>query len=70
MKEKDSESKIKDDKPDNSFIFSNENVNIGHQPEFDYLKSFALIIMIASHLNVGYSYCYIYKALYNVLFFL
>jgi hypothetical protein len=66
MKEKDSESKIKDDKTDNTFIFSNENVNIGRQPEFDYLKTLAIIIMIASHLNVGYSYCYIYKTLEDV----
>ena len=63
MKEKDSESKIKDDKTDNSFIFSNENVNIGRQPEFDYLKTLAIIIMIVSHLNFGYAECYIYQAL-------
>ena len=63
MKEKDSESKIKDDKTDNTFIFSNENVNIGRQPEFDYLKTLAIIIMIVSHLNFGYAECYIYQAL-------
>ena len=61
MKEKDS--KKKDDKIDNDYIFSKDNINTSHQPEFDYLKTLAIIIMIVSHLNFGYAECYIYQAL-------
>ena len=39
MKEKDS--KKKDDKIDNDYIFSKDNINTSHQPEFDYLKTLA-----------------------------
>jgi len=67
MKDKDSYSKKKDDKIDNkidnNYIFSKDNVNTGHQPEFDYLKTLDVIIMIGSHLNVGYAECYFYKAI-------
>ena len=63
MKDKDSKANNKEVKLDNNCIFSKENVNMGHQPEFDYLKTLAIIIMIVSHLNFGYAECYIYKAL-------
>jgi len=66
MKDTDSYSKKKDDKIDNNYIFSKDNVNTGHQPEFDYLKTLAIIIMIVSHLNFGYAECYIYQALEDV----
>ena len=61
--EKDSESKKKKEKTDNDCIFSKENVNMGHQPEIDYLKTLALGVMILSHMNEGYTLSYLYKRL-------
>jgi hypothetical protein len=61
--DKDSESKNKKEKTDNICIFSKENVNMGHQPEIEYLKALSLNLMVLSHLNVGYSLSYIYKKL-------
>ena len=63
MTEKESESKKKKEEIDYNCIFSKDDVNKGHQPEIEYLKTLAIIIMIVSHLNVGYSVCFIYKNL-------
>lgn len=61
--EKDLESKKKEAKIDFINDYSKDNVNKGYQPEFDYLKTISIIIMIVSHLNIGFSKCYLYKAL-------
>ena len=61
MKDKDSDSKIGKDKIEDNFIFSKENVNMGRQPEIEYLKTLTIVIMISSHLNVGFAESYLYK---------
>ena len=40
---------------DYNYIFSKENVNMGHQPELDYLKSLAVILLIITHIYLEYS---------------
>ena len=40
---------------DHNYIFSKENVNMGHQPEFDYLKSISCVLMIITHVYLEYS---------------
>ena len=44
MKDKDSNSKQLETKIDNNHIFSKENVNLGYQPEFDYLKALSVFL--------------------------
>ena len=66
MKDKDSDSKIGKDKIEDNFIFSKENVNMGHQPEIEYLKTLTIIIMTVSHLFIGFSDTYIYDLLEDV----
>jgi len=52
---KKSELKGKEIKIEPNSIFSKENVNIGRQPEFDYLKTFQTILMVHWHVYEHYS---------------
>ena len=56
MKDKDSNSKELVTKIDNNHIFSKENVNLGYQPEFDYLKALLVFLIVISHIYMSYSY--------------
>jgi len=55
MENKGLESKQKNAKIANKYIFSKENVNMGRQPEFDYLKTFIIFVMILQHVYENYS---------------
>ena len=55
MASKDSESEQKN-KIDNIQIFSKENINTGHQPEFDYVKGLVAFLIVITHIYLSYSY--------------
>ncbi len=55
-----SESKQNERKVEHNYIFSKANVNMGHQPEFDYLKTLDIFLMILLHVYDNYSKGYIY----------
>ena len=56
MAEKESELKKKETKKCDNCIFSQENVNIGHQHEFDYLKTVGVFSFGIFHVYTIYSY--------------
>ena len=62
MTEKESESKSKT--IDKNCIFEKEIINTGHQPEFDYLKSLGVFLIITTHIYLNYSYGILYKIVY------
>ena len=55
MENKGTESKQKAEKIANNCVFSKENVNMGRQPEFDYIKTLIIFIMIFQHVYENYS---------------
>ena len=55
MADKSLESKRRETKTAHNYIFSKENVNMGHQSEFDYLKTFNILTMVSIHIYVNYS---------------
>jgi len=55
MKNKDSNSKQLETKIDNNHIFSKENVNLGYQPEFDYVKALLVFLIVITHIYLSYS---------------
>ena len=55
MTDKDSKDKKKNAKIEDNYIFSEENVNMGHQPEFDYLKTFGVLLIVVAHLYTSFS---------------
>lgn len=55
MENKGTESKQKAEKIANNCAFSKENVNMGRQPEFDYIKTLIIFIMIFQHVYENYS---------------
>jgi len=59
MTDKESKSKIKEVKIDNVSIFSKEDVNTGHQPEFDYIKTLGVLMIVVSHLYIEFSIGYL-----------
>ena len=59
MTDKESKSKIKEVKIDNDSIFSKEDVNTGHQPEFDYIKTLGVLMIVVSHLYIEFSIGYL-----------
>ena len=59
MSDKESKSKIKEVKIDNDSIFSKEDVNTGHQPEFDYIKTLGVLMIVVSHLYIEFSIGYL-----------
>ena len=48
-------SQQKEEKSYNNCLFSSENVNVGHQPEIDYLKTFLIYLMVNDHVYFHYS---------------
>jgi hypothetical protein len=54
MEDKEFEDKKNEVKIAKNSIFSKENVNIGHQPEFDYLKTLFILIMLPNHVSEHY----------------
>ena len=59
MTDKESKSKIKEVKIVNDSIFSKEDVNTGHQPEFDYIKTLGVLMIVVSHLYIEFSIGYL-----------
>ena len=55
MADKSLESKRRETKTTHNYIFSKENVNMGRQPEFDYIKTLIIFIMIFQHVYENYS---------------
>jgi len=55
MADHEKESKQKEEKIGNNFIFSKEKVNVGLQPEFEYLKTFNILVMVLQHVYENYS---------------
>ena len=55
MTDKVLESKQKDTKICNNFIFSKDNVNMGHQPEFDYLKTLGVFCISTCHVYMHFN---------------
>ena len=64
MKDKESEVKQINSNIDNNCIFSKENVNLGHQPEFDYVKALCVFLTIITHVYLNYSLGCIWKIIY------
>ncbi len=72
MEDKKSDVKQKDTKIQEDCIFSEENVNTGRQPEFDYLRTLGVCAIILTHFYLSFSQgiffeliiyiCYILKA--------
>jgi len=58
MEDKETRAEKKGAKMEKEHLFSKENVNMGHQPEFDYYRTFITIFIIIFHVysyfNVGY----------------
>ena len=58
MEDKETRAEKKEAKMEKEHLFSKENVNMGHQPEFDYYRTFITIFIIIVHVysyfNVGY----------------
>ncbi len=67
MKDKDSNSKQLETKIDNNHIFSKENVNLGYQPEFDYLKALSVFLIVITHIYLSYSYGCLFILLFILL---
>mgnify|MGYP006916108595 CR=1 FL=1 len=61
MKDKDSKTNNKEIKIDNDCIFSKENVNMGHQPEFDYLKTLGVFEITVVHIYIFYNFGFLLK---------
>ena len=59
MEDKNSESKKTYSKIDSNSIFSNENINMGHQPELDYLKALTVFLLILIHVYISISEGYL-----------
>ena len=64
--DKKSELKKEEEKIDNDCIFSKENVNMGHQKEFDYLKAFEIFIMGHTLVYDNYSPDYLYGIVHYI----
>ena len=62
MTNKESKEKKKEIKIDDNCIFSNENVNLGHQPEFDYVKAVSILCMTLDHTFIHYNGGYLFTA--------
>ena len=66
MTDKDSEVKKRDAKIEDNFIFSKENVNMGRQPEFDYLKALGVLLIVVCHLYSSFSFGYLMSILEDI----
>ena len=55
MEDKNTKLKQKSTKIENNCIFSEENVNTGHQPEIDYLKTLDVFLIVFSHVYEEFS---------------
>ena len=66
MEDKRSESKKKDSKIDSSAIFSKEDVNINHQPEFDYFKTLGVFEMAVDHVYIAFNDGHMAKFVVNL----
>ena len=55
MEDKKSDVKQKDTKIQEDCIFSEENVNTGRQPEFDYLRTLGVCAIILTHFYLSFS---------------
>ncbi len=64
MEGKETKSEKKEEIIEKGRIFSEENVNVGHQPEIDYFKTFITILIIVVHVysyfNIGYFGYFVY----------
>jgi hypothetical protein len=67
MTEKESESKLKEIKVDKNCIFAKENINMGHQPEFDYLKTLGVFLITISHIYLNYSHGILYDNVFYIV---
>ena len=54
MEYKKLELKPNEEKIEENDIFSKENVNMGRQPEVDYLKAFLIFLMVNDHVYYHY----------------
>ena len=61
MEDKESKLKKRDIKTVNNSIFSKENVNMGHQPEFDYLKSLLVFLIVLCHFYEEFSKGFLFE---------
>ena len=66
MSNKDSEAKKKEEKKEDNPIFAKENVNMGRQPEFDYLKTLGVALIVVSHLYISFSVGHLMIILYDI----
>lgn len=51
-------------------IFSKEKINLGRQPEVDYLKALGIFLMVSTHVYDNYSKGYLHKIIYFLAFIL
>ena len=66
MSDKESKSRKNETKIDENLIFSKENVNMGHQPEFDYLKTLGVYEIVLTHVYITFSYGYLIKFIRHI----
>ena len=64
MEDKNCNTNKKDKNIDNYSIFSNENVNLGHQPEIDYFKTVGVFLIAIVHVYNNYSQGCLVKVAY------
>ena len=55
MENNESEIKQKNKKIENNCIFSKEKVNIGHQPEIDYVKALCVFLIVMQHIYQNFT---------------
>ena len=67
MADKRSGEKQKGEIIEKNCIFSKENVNMGHQPEFDYLKTLGVFCITTAHVYLHYN---INGYLYSLVYYL
>ena len=55
MENKESESKQEDKQIEHNCIFSKEKVNLGHQPEIDYVKALCVFLIVLQHIYQNFT---------------
>ena len=64
LRKKNSESKEKHEIINHDYILSQENVNMGHQPELDYIKALCILLIVTQHIYENFSYDSYYMIIY------
>ncbi len=66
MEDKKTKLKQKETLIKDNCIFSKDNVNVGHQPEFDYLKTLGVFLIILTHFEQSFSEGILFNIAMNI----